>query len=142
MRVIISRCMDLNLRRAMASDGLGRNMSNPLQLAMVSFKQGAYIIVEGKQNANQFFIIRSGKVRISKEVEVVAEEGGNIFGPGDFFGVVSTMSGHSHIETAQAITDVNLISVSPGQLRPAYREEYPGGHENHRILFPADALSR
>jgi CRP-like cAMP-binding protein len=112
MRVIISRCMDLNLRRAMASDGLGRNMSNPLQLAMVSFKQGAYIIVEGKQNANQFFIIRSGKVRISKEVEVVAEEGGNIFGPGDFFGVVSTMSGHSHIETAQAITDVNLISVS------------------------------
>ncbi len=87
-------------------------MSNPLQLAMVSFKQGAYIIVEGKQNANQFFIIRSGKVRLSKEVEVVAEEGGNILSPGDFFGVVSTMSGHSHIETAQAMTDVNLISVT------------------------------
>lgn len=87
-------------------------MSNALQLAMVSFNQGAYIIVEGKQNADQFFIIRSGKVRLSKEVEVVAEEGGNVLGPGDFFGVVSTMSGHSHIETAQAITDVNLISVS------------------------------
>jgi CRP-like cAMP-binding protein len=87
-------------------------MSNPLQLSMVNFNKGAYIIVEGKQNANQFFIIRQGKVRISKEVEVVAEEGGNMLGPGDFFGVVSTMSGHSHIETAQAISDCTLISVT------------------------------
>ncbi|MFP4636914.1 MAG: Crp/Fnr family transcriptional regulator [Spirochaetaceae bacterium] len=87
-------------------------MGNPLQLSMVNFNKGAYIIVEGKQKADQFFIIRSGKVRISKEVEVVEEEGGNVLSPGDFFGVVSTMSGHSHIETAQALTDVSLISVN------------------------------
>ncbi len=91
-------------------------MSTPLQLSIVNFNKGAYIIVEGKQNADHFFIIRSGKVRISKEVEVVEEEGGNIQGPGDFFGVVSTMSSHSHIETAQALTDVSLISV--------HREQY------------------
>jgi len=35
--------------------------------------------------------------------------------PGDFFGVVSTMSSHSHIETAQALTDVTLISVQKDQ---------------------------
>jgi CRP-like cAMP-binding protein len=86
-------------------------MSTPLQLTIVKFKKGAYIIVEGKANADYFFIIRSGKVRVSKEVEVVAEEGGNVLAPGDFFGVVSTMSSHSHIETAQALTDVDLISV-------------------------------
>ncbi len=91
-------------------------MSNPLQLSIVNFNKDAYIIVEGKQKADYFFIIRSGKVRISKEVEVVEEEGGNILGPGDFFGVVSTMSSHSHIETAQAVTDVSLISV--------HREQY------------------
>ena len=79
---------------------------------MVNFNKGAYIIVEGKQNANNFYIIRQGKVQISKEVEVVQEEGGNILAPGDFFGVVSTMSGHSHIETAQALTDCVLISVN------------------------------
>jgi len=78
---------------------------------MVNFTKDAYIIVEGKQNADHFYIIRGGKVRISKEVEVVQEEGGNVLGPGDFFGVVATMSGHSHIETAQALTDVALISV-------------------------------
>jgi CRP-like cAMP-binding protein len=86
-------------------------MSTPLHLTIVNFNKGAYIIVEGKQNADHFFIIRSGKVLISKEVEVVAEEGGNVLGPGDFFGVVSTMSGHSHIETAQAMSDCSLISV-------------------------------
>ncbi len=86
-------------------------MSTPLHLTIVNFNKGAYIIVEGKQNADHFYIIRGGKVQISKEVEVVQEEGGNILGPGDFFGVVSTMSGHSHIETAQALTDCSLISV-------------------------------
>ncbi|MFW5684062.1 MAG: Crp/Fnr family transcriptional regulator [Spirochaetota bacterium] len=91
-------------------------MSAPLQLSIVNFSKGAYIIVEGKANADYFFIIRSGKVRVSKEVEVVEEEGGNLLGPGDFFGVVSTMSSHSHIETAQAVTDVSLISV--------HREQY------------------
>jgi CRP-like cAMP-binding protein len=91
-------------------------MSAPLQLSIVNFAKGAYIIVEGKANADHFFIIRSGKVRVSREVEVVEEEAGNVRGPGDFFGVVSTMSSHSHIETAQAITDVSLISV--------HREQY------------------
>ncbi len=86
-------------------------MNNPLQLSLVNFKKGAYIIVEGKQKADCFYIIRSGKVSISKEVEVVEEEGGNLLAPGDFFGVVSTMSSHSHIETAQALTDVTLIAV-------------------------------
>jgi len=87
-------------------------MSNQLQLSIVTFPKGAYITVEGKANADQFFILRTGKVQISKEVQVVSEEGGSILSPGDFFGVVSTMSGHSHIETAQALTDVSLISVT------------------------------
>ena len=91
-------------------------MDNPLQLQLVNFKKDAYIIVEGKANADYFFILRSGKVRVSKEVQVVEEEEGNSLEPGDFFGVVSTMSTHSHIETAQAMTDVSLIQV--------HREQY------------------
>ena len=90
-------------------------MAGQLQLSFVSFKKDSYIVVEGKENADRFFIIHQGKVGISKDVEVVEEEGGNVLGPGDFFGVVSTMSAHSHIETAQAITDVVLISVHKEQ---------------------------
>ncbi|MFO7850145.1 MAG: cyclic nucleotide-binding domain-containing protein [Spirochaetia bacterium] len=90
-------------------------MNNSLQLSLVKFKKGAYIIVEGKQQADSFYIIRSGRVQISKEVEIVEEEEGNILHPGDFFGVVSTMSSHSHIETARALTDVTLIAVRKEQ---------------------------
>ncbi len=90
-------------------------MANPLQLSIVAFKKNSYIIVEDKPNADYFYILRSGKVRISKEVEVVEEEGGNILAPGDFFGVIATMSSHSHIETALALTDVSLISVHRDQ---------------------------
>lgn len=86
-------------------------MGDPLQLSVVNFRKDAYIIVEGKQDADFFYIIRSGNVRLTRETEVVEEEGGNILKPGDFFGVVSTMSHHSHIETVQAITDVSLIAV-------------------------------
>ncbi|MDR1947885.1 MAG: cyclic nucleotide-binding domain-containing protein [Spirochaetaceae bacterium] len=90
-------------------------MPDQLQLIFVTFKKDSYIVVEGKQNADRFYIIRQGKVRISKDVEVVEEEDGNILGPGDFFGVVSTMSSHSHIETARALADVTLISVQREQ---------------------------
>ncbi|HUV07530.1 MAG TPA: cyclic nucleotide-binding domain-containing protein, partial [Spirochaetia bacterium] len=90
-------------------------MPNPLQLSIVNFRKGSYIIVEGKQKAEYFYIIHSGKVGISKGVEIVEEEGGSVQNPGDFFGVVSTMSAHSHIETAVALTDVSLISVHRDQ---------------------------
>ncbi|MGI9256626.1 MAG: Crp/Fnr family transcriptional regulator [Salinispira sp.] len=86
-------------------------MAPAIQLSVISFKKGAYITVEGKQHADKFFIIRTGKIRLSKEIEVVTEEGESLLSSGDFFGIVSTMSGHSHIETAQAVTDVSLISI-------------------------------
>jgi CRP-like cAMP-binding protein len=97
-----------------------------LQLAFVNFKQNAYIVVEGHtQIADRFFIIRTGKVRVSKSVQVIEEEGGNILGPGDFFSVVSTMSSHLQIETVQAITDVTLISVHKEQYSQLIKNNAP-----------------
>jgi CRP-like cAMP-binding protein len=90
-------------------------MDTPLRLSFVNFKKDSYIVVEGKQKADRFFIIREGTVRISKAVEMVAEEQGSTLGPGDFFGVESTMSNHSYIETVHSLTDVTLISVHRDQ---------------------------
>lgn len=122
-------------------------MSNPLQLSIVNFNKDAYIIVEGKQRADNFYIIRTGKVRISKEVEVVEEEGGNVLGPGDFFGVVSTMSSHSHIETAQALTDVSLISVHRDQYGLLIEKNSPVAMKiiegfSRRMRYLDEALAR
>jgi CRP-like cAMP-binding protein len=122
-------------------------MSATLQLAFVNFTANSYIIVEGKRNADRFFIIRSGKVRLSKEVQIVAEEQGDTLGPGDFFGVVSTMSGHSHIETAQAITDVTLISVQKEQFSQLIQGNAPVAMKiimqfSKRMRYLDEALTR
>ncbi|HCM28287.1 MAG: cAMP-binding protein [Treponema sp. GWB1_62_6] len=122
-------------------------MTNQLQLAFVNFKKDSYIIVEGKQNADRFFIIREGKVRVFKEVEVVEEEGGNVLSPGDFFGVVSTMSSHSHIETAQALTDVTLISVQKDQYGQLIQNNTPVAMKiilqfSKRMRYLDEALTR
>ena len=122
-------------------------MAGQLQLSFVSFKKDSYIVVEGKPNADRFFIIHQGKVRISKEVEVVEEEGGNILGPGDFFGVVSSMSSHSHIETARAATDVVLISVLKDQYGDLIQRNTPVAMKiilqfSKRLRYLDEALSR
>jgi CRP-like cAMP-binding protein len=62
----------------------------------------------------RFYILRQGKVLSSRKWTVVEEEGG-ASSIRRLFGVVSTMSSHSHIETAQALTDVTLISVQKDQ---------------------------
>ncbi|PIE97639.1 MAG: cAMP-binding protein [Treponema sp.] len=93
-----------------------------LQLSFVKFKKGSYILIEGKNNTDSFYIIQNGRVQIAKESEVVAEEEGNVLGPGDFLGVVACMSRHNHIETAIALSDVVLIAVPYGQF-PALIEK-------------------
>ena len=122
-------------------------MAGQLQLSFVNFSKDSYIVVEGKANADRFFIIHKGKVRISKEVEVVEEEGGNILGPGDFFGVVSSMSSHSHIETARAVTDVILISVQKEQYGELIQRNTPVAMKiilqfSKRLRYLDEALSR
>ncbi|MDR0710258.1 MAG: cyclic nucleotide-binding domain-containing protein [Spirochaetaceae bacterium] len=82
-------------------------------LSFASFKKDSFVILEGKQNADRFYIIKQGQVLLSKEVELIKED--NLLREGDFFGVVSSMSGHSHIETARAHTDVVLIAVAKDQ---------------------------
>ncbi|MDR2942388.1 MAG: cyclic nucleotide-binding domain-containing protein [Treponema sp.] len=122
-------------------------MTAPLQLTFVNFAKDSYIIVEGKRNADRFFIVRSGKVKLSKEVQIVAEEQGDILNPGDFFGVVSTMSGHSHIETAQALTDVTLISVLKDQFSQLIQSNAPVAMKiimqfSKRMRYLDEALTR
>jgi len=122
-------------------------MAAPLQLAFVNFAANSYIIVEGKRNADRFFIIRSGKVRLSKEVQIVTEEQGYTLGPGDFFGVVSTMSGNSHIETVKALTDVTLISVQKDQFSQLIQNNAPVAMKiilqfSKRMRFLDESLTR
>ncbi len=81
------------------------------QFKVEKYMANSFVMVEGKRNADNFYIIMKGRIKISKENPVVAEEPNSILGPGDFFGVVSCMSGHARLESAVALEDVALISV-------------------------------
>jgi CRP-like cAMP-binding protein len=75
-----------------------------------------YIILEGNRDVDRFFIIQKGRVQLSRGGEVIQQESGESdLSTGDFFGVVSAMSYHSQIETAQALTDVTLLAVARNQ---------------------------
>jgi CRP-like cAMP-binding protein len=123
-------------------------MEEQLHLNVVKFPKNAYIIMEDKQRiAEQFFIIMEGKVHLSRESQVVAEEQGGILKQGDFFGVVSTMSGHSHIETAQSLTDVTLISVRREQFGQLIQNNAPVAIKillqfSRRMRYLNEALTR
>ncbi|MDY6969825.1 MAG: cyclic nucleotide-binding domain-containing protein [Spirochaetota bacterium] len=85
------------------------------QFKVENYHVNTFVIVEGKKNADNFYIIRKGHVKIMKENPVIADEGHNLLGPGDFFGVISCMSGHSRMETAVVVSELSLISVERDQ---------------------------
>lgn len=95
------------------------------QLSFVKFRKGSYILIEGKEDTECFYIIQSGQVQIVKESEVVAEEGGNVLKAGDFLGVVSCMARHNQVETAIALTDVVLIAVPYNQFPSLIAQNTP-----------------
>ncbi|MBN2653149.1 MAG: cyclic nucleotide-binding domain-containing protein [Spirochaetales bacterium] len=120
-------------------------MDAGLKLSLVKYKPGTYIIVEGDTKIEFFYIIKSGQVRIRKEVDIVESE--KILNPGDFFGVISVMSNHSQIETAQALTDVDLIAVHRSQFSMLIIKNNPVAMKiirefSQRMRFLDESLAR
>lgn len=82
-----------------------------LHLQVNRFQAGAYLIVEGKEDSDHFYIIQQGRVSCQKG----ANQNKIYLGPGDFLGVVSCFATRPQIETIIAETDVLLISVKKSQ---------------------------
>lgn len=85
------------------------------QFKVENYTAGSFIIVEGKRNSEYFYIILKGKVKLSRENPSIADAGISSIGPGDFFGVISCMSGHARLESAIALSPVSLITVKKNQ---------------------------
>ena len=95
-----------------------------LQLSFVNFKRGSYILIEGKADTDRFYNVQSGQVQIAKQKEVVAEEEGNLLGPGDFLGVVACMDVILVLELSKVRFDFRLFSLF-----------FPVKNLSHFILF-------
>jgi len=121
--------------------------TSQVQLSLMNFKKNSYINVEGKQDADRFYIIKVGQIQISKEAEIVEEDTGNILYPGDFFGVVSCMSNHPSIETAKALTDVTVICVYRDQFGLLIQKHSPIAMKiirsfSHKLRYFDAAITR
>lgn len=86
-----------------------------LQLQMINFKKGSYLVVEGKPNNDIFYIIQQGKIVYSKFIDSGIST--MMYGTGDFVGVIPCMAGRPQMATAIAETDTIVISIR--------KEQYP-----------------
>jgi CRP-like cAMP-binding protein len=121
--------------------------SSQVQLTILRFKKNSYINVEGKTDADRFYIIREGQVQISKEAEIIEEDTGNILYPGDFFGVVSCMSNHASIESAKALNDIAVIAVYRDQFGLLIQKHSPIAMKiirsfSHKLRYFDSAITR
>ena len=88
-----------------------------------TFESGDVVISEGDEG-DSLFIIKSGKV----EVTTGGESGGKVslaqLKEGDFFGEVSLITGKKRTATISAVTPLELMELSKGDLM-ACSEKYP-----------------
>ncbi len=85
------------------------------QFQVENYLQNSFIIVENKKNSDNFFIILKGQVKIERENPSSIIGTNQVLGPGDFFGVISCMSGHARMDTIIALTPVSVIVVKRDQ---------------------------
>lgn len=92
------------------------NMANDqVKLSVANFKPGSFIAIENNKANDCFFIIRQGRVKLTKSINSLLGESDTILGPGDFFGVIEAMTGHPRIETSIAVSDVSVIICKKNQ---------------------------
>lgn len=85
-----------------------------LQLSFVNFRKDTYILVEGKEDTDRFYIIQSGHVKLTHQNQIPGSQP-QFLGPGDFVGVISCMARRAQIETCIAMSDVVCIAVQREQ---------------------------
>lgn len=92
---------------------MSEQQQHQAKLGLTKYRKGSYVLMEGNEGKDVFFIIKSGQVQVQRSVDRLVQhlEGPEILKPGDFFGVISAMSGHPSTETAIPLTDVDLITV-------------------------------
>ena len=115
------------------------NAGSEFQNKQIAFSKGSYITVEDKRVPEQFYIIIKGKVSISRVSLAAIQDKKYELGPGDFFGIISAMSGHSQIETALALTDIIVMPIRQDHFTNFIQADIPMAN---KILLDFSKLMR
>ena len=77
-----------------------------MESTIISYKKGEFIFRKGSE-AEEMYLIRSGKVRILKDVDRQMVELAT-FGEGEFLGELAVLAGRTHAAAAIAIEDCTV----------------------------------
>jgi len=83
-----------------------------------AYRAGEIIFVSGRE-ADRFFVILSGKVKVFKLSARGDEQILHLYGPGDTFGEAAMWAGIGYPANAAAVTDAKLLAVTRSVLRDA-----------------------
>jgi CRP-like cAMP-binding protein len=75
-----------------------------------TYKKGSFVYFEG-QNAQHFYLMKWGKVRLTKQFTSETIITG-VLESGDIFGVISALSNNPHNETAEVAEDSEIYAIS------------------------------
>lgn len=80
--------------------------------SLEQYNQGSYVTIEGKRRQHQeFFIILDGTVEVQKINPETGDYSSQYLSKGDFFGVISAMTGLPELESVIAVSPLKLIAV-------------------------------
>ncbi|PIE75174.1 MAG: transcriptional regulator [Deltaproteobacteria bacterium] len=85
-------------------------------------KSGGMIFFE-KDDADGFYMVKKGKVKIFKMSDEGKEQILHIFGDGDSFGEAAVFSGHKFPANAQAITNAEILFIKKKDLIKIFQKE-------------------
>ena len=92
----------------------------------VNFAAGDTLVEQGEEG-EWFFIVRSGRIRVSRKKWLFMEKELNVLGPKDFFGELALLSGGGRSATLTALEDTVCFVMYKNQFRELVRT-CPGFH--------------
>ena len=90
-----------------------------MKIPIKHYKKGAFIYLSGKVSPTEFYIVKDGKIKISKTNPILgtSEEVKSI---GYIFGIIQCITGIIEEETAMAVTDLAVFVISKDKIKDLY----------------------
>lgn len=85
------------------------------------YPQNAFIYLEGKFNLKEFYIVKSGKIKITRTNDITGNSE-DIREDGFIFGIIQCITGVSDNETVQALTDCEILVIPKEKIEELYND--------------------
>ncbi len=90
-----------------------------MKVPIKKYSAGAFIYLDGKINPGDFFIVKSGQVKIIRTNKILGDSE-DIKGIGYIFGIIQSITGITEEETVQALSDCEIFQLKKDEISLLY----------------------